>query len=294
MSINSLTGYNNSARPSASLSYSLQTKTDNATKRATNDQGIKNVADRVEISPQASEALANTQTNKTTALQSYPIGGGYSADDKTFDQIKQDMRTLFDERSRTLNLEITSRTHADEAEKLFGDITDRRTLFAVYGDETGTFTKAEKNVAYHLMWQMKNDMEFGPTHMRTPGDHFGPHKGTISFLEQASPEEKATFGWVEQRAVAQINYDINRLSYTDPNPSAFYERVSTGDGTIDNIIQKLLNEGLNNYSRPMGQAVALRDSDAFAQAREEFNELMDSGHTFTFDPSTTQALSFYL
>lgn len=289
MSINSLTDYNNSARPSASLSSPSQTKTDDATKRATTDQGTKDVVDRVEISPQAREALANAQASKAAAVQSYPIGGGYSADGKSFDQIKQDMRALFDERSETLNLEITSRIQPDETKELFGDITDRRTLFAVFGDETGTFTKAEKLVAYDKMWQLKNDMEFGPTRVRAPDDHFGPFKGTIAFLEQASPEEKATFDWVEQRAVAQISYNNVRQSHTDPNPSAFYEHVSTGDEKIDNIIQRLVNESLRNYALPIEQAVALKDSNAYAQALEGFSDLMDSHHTFTFNPPATQA-----
>lgn len=288
MSINFPTDYSNSARPSAYPLSSAQTKIDDATKGAATDTGTMDVVDRVEISPQAREALAKAQASKTTAVQSYPIGDGYSADGKTFDQIKQDMRALFDERSKTLNLEITTRIHPDEVEELFGDVTDRRTLFAVFGDETGTFTKAEKNVAYHLMWQMKNDMEFGPTRTRAPGDHFGPAKGQITFLEQASPEEKATFDWVEQRAVAQIIYDTTRLSHTDPSPSAFYERVSTGDEKIDSIIRELLNESLRNYSLPIGQAIALRDSDAYAQALEGFNKLKASDHTFTYNPSVTQ------
>lgn len=170
------------------------------------------------------------------------------------------MRALFDERSTALGLEVTSYTKPAEREDLFGDITDRRALFAIYGDETGTFSQAEKNIAYGKMWELKNDVEFGPTRTRAPGDHFGPVKGTISFLNDASPEEKATFSWVEQRAVAQISYDTISITHTDPSSLGYEGSALTGDSKIDSLIQRLVAEGEANYYRPIEEGMDLRET----------------------------------
>ena len=288
MSVNSLTDFNRDVRPtqtstpaparasSSSSSAKADDPTHNSSTRAS-------TTDVIEISPQARAASQAAALNASAPAQNFSVGSGYSSGDKAFDQVKQDMRALFDARSKETGIELNRYTPRKEEEVLFGDIKDRRALFAVYGDETGTFTKDEKNTAYHMMWQQKNDAEFGPLRIKTPGNPLGPIKGTIDFLNQASPEEKATMDWVEQRAVAQINYENSRRSHNIPaDPFDPYGQVNTGDANVDSLILRLVSEGVANYDRSLDKAVALKESDAYAQAQRDFTALLAAEHTFTF------------
>lgn len=287
MSVYSLTDYDNGVRsaPTPAPTSPSPAKTDESTTVRAASTGIK---DTVDISPEGlAAAQASALLSGASSSRSYSVGSGYDSGDKTFDQVKQDMRALFDTRINETGLEISSRTTGKETIEFLGDIKDRRALFAVYGDKSGTFTKAERNVSYHLMWQQKNDVEYGPS--RT-GTARGPFRGGIDFLNRAGPEEKATFEWVKQRAVAQIGYENSRrFDNYGPNPFGPYGRVSTGDEKVDSLILRLLAEGLENYDRPLDKAVALEDSQAYARAQGDFSEFLASGHIFTFTPPPVEA-----
>jgi hypothetical protein len=250
-------------------------KKDEPTKTPTTNTGT---TDTVDISPEA-RAAAHVETLLSTEApaQNFSVGSGYSSANKSFDQVKQDMRALFDTRTDETGLDPSLKLSGKEATTFLSDITDRRALFAVYGDETGTFTKDEKAVAYHIMWKQREQAQFGALGISIPGNEVAQAKGLIAFIDQASPEEKASFSWVEDRAVAQFNYESARKSKNlAPDPNDPYGRVETGDEKVDSMIQQLLSEMRANYSRSLDQAVALKDSQAYAQAQKDFSEFLAS------------------
>ena len=288
MSVNSLTDFNRDVRPtqtstpaparasSSSSSAKADDPTHNSSTRAS-------TTDVIEISPQARAASQAAALNASAPAQNFSVGSGYNSADKTFDQVKQDMRALFDARIKETGIEVSSYTPGKDKLAVFGDIKDRRALFAIYGDKTGTFTKAERSTAYNVMWQQKNDAEYGPLRIEMQGNPLGTRKATIDFLNQASPEEKATMDWVVQRAKAQINYENSRRSNNvSPDPFDPYGQVNTGDANVDSLILRLVSEGVANYDRSLDKAVALEESEAYAQAQRDFAALLASDHTFTF------------
>jgi len=281
MSINSLTDHGRGVgtAPTPTPSSSSAAKKDDAAKTPAANT---DTTDTVDISPQArAAAQADALLNTEAPAQDFSVGSGYSSAGKTFDQVKQDMRALFDVRSDETGLEISSKTTGKEALSFLSDITDRRALFAVYGDETGTFTKAEKATAYTIMWKQREQAQFGALGISIPGNRMAESKGLIAFIDQASPEEKATFGWVEDRAGAQFLYEsARRAKNLPPDPSDPYGRVETGNEKVDSLIEQLLSEMRANYSRSFDQAVALEDSQAYAQAQKDFAELLASDDAF--------------
>ncbi|WP_417797907.1 hypothetical protein [Terasakiella pusilla] len=215
---------------------------------------------------------------KAQAAQSFSVGSGYESTGKPMDQILQDMRKMIDVRSEETGLKLSSRTTGKEAESFFGDVTDRRALYAIYSDDTGMFTKAEKSLAYNTIWQMKEKAVHGPNMSRME-----KVRAEIDFAEQASPEEKATMGWVKERATAQILYEKAKLDGNIPfDPTSRYDTINTGDSTIDGFIRRLVDEAMDNHFRPIDQLVALEDSKAFKNVENRFESLLSSGHAFSF------------
>jgi len=101
----------------------------------------------------------------------------------------------------------------------FGDL-DRRALNAVRTDETGFFSKAEKEIAQSIMAQQQSlamGLYNGPTRLAgtfaemediDPSDHMVVGKAGALWLDQVSLEEKTTSSeWMEQRAAAQYLYE---------------------------------------------------------------------------------------
>ena len=216
MSVNSLTDFNRDVRSTptpARASSSSSAKADDPTQ---NSSTRASTTDVIDISPQARAASQAATLNASAPVQNFSVGSGYNAADKPFDQVKQDMRALFDARGDETGLEISSKTTGKEAISFLGDIKDRRALFAVYGDTTGTFTKAEKATALTIMWQQKNDAEFGPLRIEMKGNPLGSRKATIDFLNQASPEEKAV-ALEESEAYAQAQRDFAALLAAEHN-----------------------------------------------------------------------------
>ncbi|WP_417797908.1 hypothetical protein [Terasakiella pusilla] len=215
---------------------------------------------------------------KAQAVQSFSVGSGYDSTGKSMDQILQDMRKMMDVRIQDAGIETTSELDAKGADAFLGDITDRRALYAIYSDKSGTFTKDERNVAYHTMWQMKEKAVHGSNM-----SWIDKAKAEIDFAEQASPEEKATMGWVKRRATAQILYEKAKLDGNIPfDPTSRYDTINTGDSTIDGLIRRLVDEAMDNHFRPIDQLVALEDSKAFKDVENRFESLLSSGHAFSF------------
>jgi len=102
---------------------------------------------------------------------------------------------------------------------VFGDL-DRRALNAVRTDETGVFSKEEKEIAQSIMIQQQSlamGLYHGPTRLAgsfaakddvDPSDHMAIGKAGALWLDQVSLEEKTTSSeWMEQRAAAQYLYE---------------------------------------------------------------------------------------
>ena len=102
---------------------------------------------------------------------------------------------------------------------VFGDL-DRRALNAVRTDETGFFSKEEKEIVQSIMIQQQSlamGLYHGPTRLAgtyaanedvDPSDHMAIGKAGALWLDQVSLEEKTTSSeWMEQRAAAQYLYE---------------------------------------------------------------------------------------
>jgi len=125
-----------------------------------------------------------------------------------------------------------------------GDL-DRRALNAVRTDETGLFSKAEKEIVQSIMAQQQSlamGLYHGPTRLAgtfaemegiDPSDHMAVGKAGALWLDQVSLEEKTTSSeWMEQRAAAQYLYE-NGAKETGAKP----EDLSSGFKFVDMLLQ---------------------------------------------------------
>lgn len=84
MSIISLAGYENGAKPALVPVPAIATNTDKA---KSDPAAPVETTDIVDISPEAREALAAEQANQAASERHYPDGSGYSSEGKEFDQV---------------------------------------------------------------------------------------------------------------------------------------------------------------------------------------------------------------
>ena len=127
---------------------------------------------------------------------------------------------------------------------VFGDL-DRRALTAVRTDETGFFSKEEKEIAQSIMIQQQSlamGLYHGPTRLAgsfagkegiDPSDHMAVGKAGALWLDQVSLEEKTTSSeWMEQRAAAQYLYESG-AEQSGVKP----EDLSSGFNFVDMLLQ---------------------------------------------------------
>ena len=127
---------------------------------------------------------------------------------------------------------------------IFGDL-DRRALTAVRTDETGFFSKEEKEIAQSIMVQQQSlamGLYHGPTRLAgtfagkdgiDPSDHMAVGKAGALWLDQVSLDEKTTSSeWMEQRAAAQYLYE-NGAEQSGVKP----EDLSSGFKFVDMLLQ---------------------------------------------------------
>lgn len=238
------------APPGSPSSYD---PTDPADERASS--GRRTPRDTVAISSEAREA-ARTE----------PQESAHERED--FGQVKRGMRALIDARQRLTGTTLTKETKMATVKDLFGDITDRRALFAVYGDDAETFTEDEKKAAKWLELQLKKD-----SYAKLPKDD--RIIGLTNYLDKASAEEKATFQWIKDRADAQAGLYGSLDGWRRLKD---YGGVKTGDQAVDDLVSRLTLNMLMNWKSKTDYT----KTSAYAKIKKDFDALADTGRAFTF------------
>ena len=181
-------------------------------------------------------SFSSTATDYSDAIASnaryFPVRAGMNADalilgvaqpgaisssrDKTFADVALDARKRMDEKYALMkdSGKPYDNSMADR-NALMGDL-DRRSLYAVATNEGGKFTKEEQTAAQDVMRQqaqLATGYYVGPEdqkkNWRDPfaNDPVGRAKAALSFMDNMSPEEKATPQWLSQRNTLQTALD---------------------------------------------------------------------------------------
>lgn len=175
-----------------------------------------------------SVSFSSTSTDYSKSIASnapyFPVRSGMNADalvlgaskpgaissskDKTFAEVATDARKRMDEKYALMKASGTPFDGSDaDRNSLMGDL-DRRSLNAVATNEGGLFTAQEQASAQALMRQqarLATGYYSGPAdqqkHWTDPfaGDPFGRANAALDFMNNMSPEEKATPEWLSQR-----------------------------------------------------------------------------------------------
>ena len=175
-----------------------------------------------------SVSLSSTSTDYSKSIAGnapyFPVRAGMNADalvlgaskpgaissskDKTFAEVATDARKRMDEKYALMKASGTPFDGSDQdRNSLMGDL-DRRSLNAVATNEGGLFTAQEQASAQALMRQqgrLATGYYSGPADQQKnwtdpfAGDPFGRASAALDFMNNMSPEEKATPEWLSQR-----------------------------------------------------------------------------------------------
>lgn len=207
-----------------------------AQKRVTQDDQAKPQNDD-------SVSLSSTSTDYSNSIAGnapfFPVRSGMNADalvlgaskpgavssskDKTFAEVAADARKRMDEKYALMTASGKPYTGSDEDRNaLMGDL-DRRSLNAVATNQGGKFTTQEQASAQALMRQqarLATGYYSGPAdqqkNWKDPfiNDPFGRATAALAFMDNMSPEEKATPEWLSQHL--SLEAALNQSGGTDP------------------------------------------------------------------------------
>lgn len=207
-----------------------------AQKRVTQDDQAKPQNDD-------SVSLSSTSTEYSNSIADnapfFPVRSGMNADalilgvskpgaissskDKTFAEVAADARKRMDEKYALMTASGKPYTGSDEDRNaLMGDL-DRRSLNAVATNQGGKFTAQEQASAQALMRQqarLATGYYSGPAdqqkNWKDPfiNDPFGRATAALAFMDNMSPEEKATPEWLTQHL--SLEAALNQSGGTDP------------------------------------------------------------------------------
>lgn len=210
--------------------------TADAQKRVTQDDQAKPQNDD-------SVSLSSTSTDYSNSIAGnapfFPVRSGMNADalvlgvskpgaissskDKTFAEVAADARKRMDEKYALMTASGKPYTGSDEDRNaLMGDL-DRRSLNAVATNQGGKFTAQEQASAQALMRQqarLATGYYSGPAdqqkNWKDPfiNDPFGRATAALAFMDNMSPEEKATPEWLSQHL--SLEAALNQSGGADP------------------------------------------------------------------------------
>ncbi|WP_143521559.1 hypothetical protein [Pseudovibrio sp. Tun.PSC04-5.I4] len=153
-----------------------------------------------------SETLPETKTQEVTRPQQ-------SSGMKPFSEVATDGRAFLDQQYEKHGVKNTFQ-YRDKTgtfrREVFSEFDlmdlDRRMLYAMTNNEGGQFTAEEVRLGESWMEDQIQQVMFGQG--SDPTDYQTPIINGIKFLDDmASPEEKASFEWIEARATAQFMYE---------------------------------------------------------------------------------------
>ncbi len=146
---------------------------------------------------------------------------------------------------------------------------DRRTLYAISSNQGGLFSQAEIDAA-------GTEMAIRESNAMTAADplHQNPaaaYKAAADYLDQASPEEKTSLKWAEERGSAQAGY-LMSMQGEGRTP----ENVSTGNPVVD-----LFAKSYFQLSETNNPSLSPQDMPAYKQATQLWSQLNEEGHTLS-------------
>lgn len=194
--------------------------------------------------PYANTAATNTQStsstnsNKTNANDTattvdFSEEAKKKLDEKTYTTVVSEAREALDKL-----LADAALTSPYEDDELAIDLValDRRELFAISTNAEGKFTVDEQKAAIEELASRFDAAMTGPAAVaRVTDELIELYEAAAKYLEDASPEEKATYAWTTKKAavdeaITQLTDDPDSPPKVDDDPVADYMvRSSTGD-----------------------------------------------------------------
>jgi hypothetical protein len=211
-------------------------------------------------------AAASVSGSTAAALTSSPS----NTSTESFTQVVLDARATLNAGYQKLGKTGDDTTNIDQWENVAGlKNMDRRTLYAISSNQGGLFSQAEIDAA-------GTEMAIRESNAMTAADplHQNPaaaYKAGVDYLDQASPEEKASLKWAEDRGSAQAGY---LLCMQDAGRTP--ENVSTGNPVVD-----LFAKAHFQLSKSKNPSLSPQDMPAYKQAIQLWSQLNEEGHTLS-------------
>lgn len=247
------------------------------TKSATATQKTVAQEDQAKTQNEDSVSLSSTSTDYSNSISGntpfFPVRSGMNADalvlgaskpgaissskDKTFAEVATDARKRMDEKYALMNASGKPYTGSDEDRNaLMGDL-DRRSLNAVATNQGGQFTAQEQASAQALMRQqsrLATGYYSGPAdqekNWKDPfaGDPYGRARAALDFMDNMSPEEKATPEWLSQHL--SLEAALNQSTGMDPA-----EKKSGHFHNLAEILEGIVTDGSDSEKSGAGKNV---------------------------------------
>ena len=228
-----------------------------------------------------SNATVSTQKSATASVSSSTAasvsdsvaaltGSPSNTSTESFTQVVLDARAALNAGYQKLGKTGDNTTNYDQWENVVGmKNMDRRTLYAISSNQGGLFSQAEIDAAGTEMAVRESNAATAadPLH-QNPAAAF---KAGVDYLDQASPEEKASLKWAEDRGSAQAGY---LLCMQDAGRTP--ENVSTGNPVVD-----LFAKSYSQLSETNNLSLSPQDMPAYKQATQLWSQLNEEGHTLS-------------
>ena len=182
------------------------------------------------VSTQKSAAASVSSSTAASLSDTLAALNGSPSDNstETFSQVAADARAALDAGYKRLGKTGDDYTTGDQWDNTVGiKNMDRRTLYAIASNQGGQFSQAEIDAARFTMNKQESDaMMAADPFSQNPAAAF---KAAATFLDQAaSPEEKSSLYWAQDRGSAECGYQRCMLE-KGQTP----EDVSTGNPVVD-------------------------------------------------------------
>ena len=212
------------------------------------------------------KSAAASVSSSTAALTSSPS----NTSTESFTQVVLDARATLNAGYQKLGKTGDDTTNFDQWENVVGlKNMDRRTLYAISSNQGGLFSQAEIDAAgTEMAIRESNAMTAADPLHQNPAAAF---KAGVDYLDQASPEEKASLKWAEERGSAQAGY---LLCMQDAGRTP--ENVSTGNPVVD-----LFAKAHFQLSKSKNPSLSPQDMPAYKQAIQLWSQLNEEGHTLS-------------
>jgi hypothetical protein len=193
-------------------------------------------------SSSASTATQSGGTSTTQATTTAPSSATPSAEDiaaakaaaansgsYSFSVVAQNALTTLNANIKTLGITLSDSTTGAQSQQIFGSL-DRRSMYAVASNEGGQFTTLEQQMASYYMNYQLTVVQGNVSAAGSDSAAMADFNNSIKFLQNVSPEEKASVGWAMDMAAAKTSYNDFAADAGEP--------AQTSDGT--NPLVKML------------------------------------------------------